>query len=153
MSHVTSEPALRKSVLVGSSVGHAFRVFTEGIGGWWPVESHSVFAEDAETAILEGRVGGRLYERSRDGEEAVWGTVTAWEPPHRIALTWHPGRGEETAQELEVRFTAAGGGTRVELVHSGWERLGERAGEVRARYETGWEPVLGSYVEAAGSAV
>ena len=150
MSHVTSEPALRKSVLVESSVEHAFRVFTEGIGGWWPVESHSVFAEDAETAILEGRVGGRLYERSRAGEEAVWGTVTAWEPPHRIALTWHPGRGEETAQELEVRFSPEGGGTRVDLAHSGWERLGERAGEVRARYETGWEPVLGSYVEAAG---
>jgi hypothetical protein len=48
-----------------------------------------------------------------------------------------------------VRFSAEGSGTRVELVHTGWERLGERAGEVRARYDTGWEPVLGSYVDAA----
>jgi uncharacterized protein YndB with AHSA1/START domain len=150
MSHVTSELALRKSVLVECSVEHAFRVFTEEIGGWWPLASHSVFAKDAQAVILEGRVGGRFYERSKDGEEAPWGTVTAWEPPHRIALTWHPGRGEETAQDLEVRFSAEGDRTRVELVHSGWERLGERAREVRARYDTGWEPVLGSYVEAAG---
>jgi uncharacterized protein YndB with AHSA1/START domain len=149
MSHVTSDLTLRKSVLVESSVEHAFRVFTDEIGRWWPLASHSVFTEDAETAILEGRVGGRFYERSKGGEEAPWGTVTAWEPPHRIALMWHPGRGEETAQELEVRFSAEGGGTRVELVHSGWERLGDRAGEVRARYDTGWEPVLGSFVEAA----
>ena len=39
-------------------------------------------------------------------------------------MTWHPGRDEKTAQELSVRFVPEAGGTRVAVVHTGWERVG-----------------------------
>ena len=65
-------------------------------------------------------------------------------------MTWHPDRGEETAQELEVRFTAEGDGTRVDIVHTGWERIGPDFRERMAGYDTGWGFVLGFFVEAAG---
>jgi uncharacterized protein YndB with AHSA1/START domain len=151
MSQMTDELAIRKSIVVNCSVERAFRVFTEEIGSWWPFAGgHSIFEQEAETAVVEGRVGGRVYERARNGDEGDWGTVTAWDPPRRFAMTWHPGRGEETAQELEVVFSADGEGTRVELVHTGWERLGARMDEAMAGYQVGWDRVLSAYVAAAG---
>jgi len=99
---------------------------------------------------MEGRVGGRLFERDRAGKEHVWGIVTAWEPPRRLVFTWHPGRSPDSAQDVELRFSDAGGGmTLVELTHTGWERLGEKAAEARGRYDKGWEFVL---VECFGEA-
>ncbi|MGD2050516.1 MAG: SRPBCC domain-containing protein [Chloroflexota bacterium] len=59
--------------------------------------------------------------------------------------TWHPGRENETAQEVEVMFTAEGTGTRVELTHRNWALLGERAEEMRESYVQGWDLVLGLY--------
>lgn len=129
---------------VKGSVEAAFRLFTEGVGRWWPLATHSVAEADAVACAIEGRVGGRFFERDRDGNEHLWGTVTAWEPPRRLAFTWHPGRAAEGAQSVEVRFSDAGGGmTLVELTHTGWEKLGEKAATVRESYEKGWDFVFG----------
>lgn len=141
--------AIRKSVTVDASVERAFEIFTEGIATWWPLRTHSVGRERSETVVMEGRAGGRLYERLTDGEEALWGTILVWEPPHRLVFSWHPGRSEDTSQEVELRFTSEGAGARIELEHRGWERLGERAAEVRPQYDEGWNGVLGLYAQAA----
>lgn len=143
----TSVAPIIKSVVVPRTPEDAFRLFTDGIATWWPLGgNHSLF-ENGQELVLEGRIGGRLYEVSADGEEGLWGTVTVWEPPHRLGYTWHPGRGEETAQEVEVRFVPENGGTNVELEHRGWERAPER----RANYDKGWDKVLGRYAEAAAA--
>ena len=139
---------VRKSVVVDAPVEHAFRVFTERIGEWWPVKTHSVHKERAETAGFEPRLGGAVYELWPGGREE-WGTITVWEPPDRFVLTWHPSHGLEEATEVEVRFGAQGGSTLVELEHRGWEARGERAAAVREAYDTGWDPVLAGYAEAA----
>jgi uncharacterized protein YndB with AHSA1/START domain len=151
MSRMTDALVLRKSIVVQRPVDDAFRVFTEGMGDWWPFGGHSIFDDQGETVVFEPRVGGRVYERSTSGEEAVWGTLTAWEPPRRLAMTWHPGREEETAQDLEVRFSTEGNGTRVDLVHTGWERLGDRMAEISGHYDEGWEFVLGRYASSLES--
>jgi len=140
---------LHKSVKVACDVDHAFRVFTDRIATWWPLASHSVGQADAEKVALEARVGGRLYETVAGGEEHTWGTVTRWDPPRGLAFTWHPGREPDSAQQIEVTFSAEGGGARVDLVHSGWDILGEKAAETRRGYDTGWDLVL---VQAYGGA-
>jgi uncharacterized protein YndB with AHSA1/START domain len=94
---------------------------------------------------FQGRVGGRVFETAPDGTEHLWGTVTEWDPPRRVAFTWHPGRPVDSRQEVEVTFQPAGQGSRVDLVHSGWEHLGEQAVGMRAGYDTGWDFVLGRY--------
>ena len=60
---------VRKSIVVDATVEHAFRVFTERIGEWWPVTTHSVHEERAETAVLEPRLGGSVYELWPGGRE------------------------------------------------------------------------------------
>ena len=146
-----SELVLRKSITVARPVEDAFRLYTEGIATWWPLRTHSVAGEEAETCVLEPRRGGRLYERTSAGEEHEWGTVLVWDPPHRLVHTWHPGRDEDSAQEIEIRFAPDGAGTRVELVHTGWEKLGDRAAAVFESYDSGWDYVLGErYGGAAG---
>jgi uncharacterized protein YndB with AHSA1/START domain len=149
MSQQTSEMVLRKTVTVALPVEGAFRLYTDGIASWWPYATHSVERQNVETVVFEAREGGRIFERAKSGEEHVWGTVLTWEPPSRIVHTWYPGRGEQTAQEVEIRFEPVEAGTRVELVHTGWESLGEQAAEVFGNYDTGWDFVLGEYLGRA----
>src|SRR6516165_8870055 len=75
--------------------------------------------------------------------------ITGWEPPHRVAFTWHAGTPEAEATRIEVTFTQDGpGSTVVELVHSGWERRPDGA-SAREGYNSGWEPVIGRFAETA----
>jgi uncharacterized protein YndB with AHSA1/START domain len=138
-----------KSFVVRLPVEAAFHLFTLNIGRWWPLSTHSVFGDEARTCVVDEQVGGRLYEIHQDGRESEWGRVLAWEPPHRLMCTWYPGRGPETAQELEISFEEAPGGTKVTLIHTGWERLSDAGPATRANYDTGWDFVLGHYSEAA----
>lgn len=134
---------LRKSVTVACPVEHAFEVFTARIGSWWPLSKYSISQERARECAIEPKVGGEVYETDDDGERFPWGRVLVWDPPRRFAMTWHPGREADTAQEVEVRFTASAEGTLVELEHRGWAVLGDRAREARESYSDGWDQVLG----------
>jgi uncharacterized protein YndB with AHSA1/START domain len=137
--------AVRKSVLVGANPETAFRVFTEQIESWWPLRTHGVFGDDAEKLSFEE---SKLVERAKDGREAVWGEVLAWEPPARVQFSWRPGFDDDKADtEVEVTFSAEGDGTRVELVHTGWDKLADGA-KSRAGYDSGWVGVLEAYRKA-----
>lgn len=142
---------VQKSVTVALDVEAAFRLFTEGIHTWWPLETHSIYEDEATTCILEGKEGGRIYEVGKDGAQGDWGQVLQWEPPHRFVMSWFPGRESATGQEVDIRFSAEGSGTRVDLLHSGWETLGDRAEKVRAGYDTGWDLTLGRYIDQANA--
>ncbi len=141
---------VRKSVLVNCSPEAAFHVFTERKTDWWPYETHAASGEKPAEVIYEPKVGGRVYDRLEDGRENQWGSVLAWEPPYRLRIEWNVNPANP-ATELEVRFTPENGGTRVELEHSGWERYGDQAQESFSSYNSGWDLVLGLYVEAANA--
>ena len=99
--------------------------------------------------LLEPRLDGRVYERQFDGTECEWGRLTAWDPPNRVALTWHPGHGPDQAMLVDVTFRADGNATLVELTHSGWEILGDEAARIRSDYDGGWTHVLALFVGVA----
>jgi uncharacterized protein YndB with AHSA1/START domain len=141
------------SVVVDSSPEHAFRVFTEQTATWWPLLQYSVFEGNAAGVAFEQHVGGRILERSSDGQESSWGEIAVWEPPFRLVFSWHPGHTQdETPTEVEVRFREEGQCTIVELEHRGWERLGASAAETRASYAAGWATVFGAYERVANAA-
>lgn len=152
---VTDPAVVRKSVLVNAPIAHAFQVFTEQHGTWWPLATKFIGAAPAQTAIIEPKVGGRWFERSADGAECDWGRVLVWDPPHRLVLTWDIGSDwkydPNLGTEVEIRFIAESPGTtRVELEHSRLERYGALADNMRAVFESegGWGGILRDYVEA-----
>jgi uncharacterized protein YndB with AHSA1/START domain len=157
MSTQTTVEPIQRSVTVNRSVEDAFRVFTEGISTWWPLHSHSIEAMGSDgarvptEAVLEPREGGRLYERMSTGEEGYWGTITTWEPPHRVVISWKVNPDAAAPTEIDVRFREEGGATRVDLEHRGWERLGADAAEARASYADGWKGVFGAYADVANA--
>lgn len=141
-------PAVVKSLVVDCAPRDAFRYFTTDIGRWWPLATHSCIASASEgtkapeSCVFETRAGGRIYECGVNDEEHEWGVVTLWEPPSKVAFTWHPGRRPETAQIVEVTFAPDPHGTRVVLTHTHWESLGDEAAATREGYENGWETVF-----------
>ena len=137
---MSTVPPIRREILVDADPAVAFEVFTAGIGQWWPVEEHSVHGKGGAVAFEDGR----LVERSANGEAAVWGTVTRWEPPAAVAFTWHPGRPAERASYVAVTFGAEGSQTLVRLEHTGWEAFADPAA-ARAEYDHGWPLVLSRY--------
>jgi hypothetical protein len=151
------ERNVRKSILVRAPIAHAFKVFTEQFDTWWP-RTHHIGKVEPYKAILEPREGGRWYERGADGSECDWGRVLAWAPPTRVAVSWHldanygynpdPAR----ASRVEVTFHDEGNGTtRVELVHSEFERHGDDWEKVRASVgsQGGWTTIIDLYAAAA----
>jgi uncharacterized protein YndB with AHSA1/START domain len=142
---------VNQSVTVQADPERAFRAFTEEIGQWWPLADGFAFAGDRwQDMFLEGREGGRVYERSRDGEEFLIGTVTVYDPPSRVVFTWGEATEEwDAPTEIEVRFTRDGDGTRVDLEHRGFEGIGAAAEDTAKEYEGGWAAVLDRYAKHA----
>lgn len=135
-----------KSVFVRLPVEAAFRVFFEEINTWWPLATHSVGGDKTVSCQIERRVGGRFYEIQEDGSQSDWGQVLAWDPPSRVVFTMHPGRPPDLATQVEVTFQSEADGTRLTLIHTHWERCGEGAAARRTSYDSGWDHVLGKYL-------
>ncbi len=134
-------PPVVKAVTVRCPPAIAFRRFTEDLAAWWPLATHHV-TDDPQSCAMEGRVGGRVFERNSAGVETVWGVVEQWDPPRRLAFTWQVKLAADQAQRIDVTFTPTAGGTRVELIHSGWEKLGDAAATRRDSYDKGWVRVF-----------
>ncbi len=149
-------PPVRTSVRVARPPEEVFRVFTQEMGQWWPLQTHSIAVDSlegkvrAETVVFDGWAGGHIYERMDDGREADWGHVLVWEPPHRVVFSWKPNLTRGPHTEVEVRFSPEGAGTRVDLEHRGWERLRPDRQPMRDTYETGWPEVLDKLVRHLG---
>lgn len=151
----TTTPAIEPIVKVRQLAippERAFRLFTEGMATWWPIQTHSIGAAEGTlpaTIRFDGRIGGRVTEVGPDGTELTWAEVIAWQPPHRLVLAWHPSREPQGATILEVRFTPANSGTELRLEQRGWEDFGDEAATLRSNYHEGWDVVLGRYEAAA----
>ncbi|MEM9563114.1 MAG: SRPBCC domain-containing protein [Actinomycetota bacterium] len=148
----TAPPILRTAV-VARPVTEAFTIFTDEIGAWWPLPTHSVFQGQAGGVHF---IDGKLIERATDGRQTTWAEVLAWEPPNRLVLSWFPGRqpeagGGEGSGRVEVTFAEAEGGTRVDIRHDGWEAFGADALRRRRDYlgPSAWGHVLDHFADGA----
>jgi uncharacterized protein YndB with AHSA1/START domain len=139
----TSDPVVRK-VSLRCPPESAFSLYTERIGQWWP-RAFTASGDNLADVVIEGRVGGRVYESDAAGGAYDWGIVTAWEPGRRVVQSWTLGMRTGGPTEVEVRFSAEGdGGASVFLEHRGWgaDQAGDRA---RFADDGGWTVVLDAY--------
>jgi len=97
---------VRQSVHVDCPIEDAFRLFTERFGEWWP---------GVPACEMEPWPGGRVFERTRSGEERDCGSVLECDPPEHLRFSYGP-RGT-----VDVEFCVVADGTRVTVIHTGWE--------------------------------
>jgi uncharacterized protein YndB with AHSA1/START domain len=155
MSSPATATSVKRSILVEASIERAFEVFTKRFGSFKPVEHNLLAVKIAET-VFEPRVGGYLYDRGVDGSECRWARVLAYDPPHRVLLSWNISprwqieSDPDKASEWEVRFTAeTPQRTRVEIEHRKLERHGEGWEGVRdgVAGDQGWPLYLQRYAD------
>jgi uncharacterized protein YndB with AHSA1/START domain len=155
MSTRVRDTTVRAEIVVEAPLERAFSAFTEGFGRFKPPEHNLLAVEIAET-VFEPRVGGYLYDRGVDGSECRWARVLAYEPPHRVVLSWDisPQWQLETdpdkTSEWEARFVPETElRTRVELEHRNLERHGEGWQEEREGVagDGGWPLYLQRFAE------
>ena len=159
MSTPAGATSVHHEVVVDAPIERAFSVFTEDFGSFKPRE-HNMLAVDIAETVFEPRAGGRLYDRGVDGSECQWARVLAYEPPHRVVISWDISpqwqieTDHEKTSEIEVRFTAeTPERTRVELEHrnldrhlEGWEAVREGVDS-----EGGWPLYLQRFAEVLAS--
>jgi uncharacterized protein YndB with AHSA1/START domain len=150
-----TDTSVRTSIVVEAPIDRAFSVFTEEFGRFKPPEHNLLAVEIAET-VFEPREGGHVYDRGVDGSECRWARVLAYDPPHRVVISWDISpqwqieTDPEKTSEVEVRFVAESAErTRVQLEHrnlarhgAGWE--GVREGVAG---EEGWPLYLQRFAE------
>jgi len=134
---MTDLTPIRREIIVPADPATAFDVFTGRIGAWWPLADLSVHGEGAHVAFVDDTI-----VETADGQpDALWGRVTTWDPPSRLAFTWHPGQPVERASHVTVTFSPVDDGTLVRLEHAGWDVFEDPAA-ARAEYDHGWPFVL-----------
>jgi len=136
---------VKASVTVHQRREVVFDVFIEEFGDWWPLAMHSLGGDEVATAVIEPRVGGRVFERRHDGTESPWAEVLVFDRPERIVLSWQPNPTRPAPTEVEFRFETVGRDghlTLVRVVHRNWDVLGNDALGVRDSYERGWPGIL-----------
>jgi uncharacterized protein YndB with AHSA1/START domain len=133
---------IRQSVHVDCSIEDAFRLFTEGFNQWWPSVLYSLTDAEAKHCDLEPWLGGRVFERTNSGEEHDWGSIIDWDPPERLCLSWHPGGPDDRRQTVDVQFEVDAQGTRVTLIHTGWETSGVAVCSLPGGYPEMWSLLL-----------
>lgn len=138
---------IRKAVSVSWDQDSAFQRFTAHFAQWWPHREMSIGGRRIREVVFECREGGRVYEVHQDGTRFKWGDVLEWDPPRRLVLAWHSSRAESDAQRVEITFRPVPTGTRVELVSSGWEKLGDAARQGYGGYAMAWSVVMDVFAE------
>ena len=146
MTTEARDTSVQLQIVVAAPVERAFRVFTERFDRIKPRE-HNMLGVDIAETVFEPRVGGHVYDRGVDGSECRWARVLAYEPPHRVVISWDisPRWQIETdlekTSEVEVRFIPeAPNRTRVELEHRNLDRHGAGWESMRqgVESENGW---------------
>lgn len=140
---------IRATVTVAVAPERAWEVFTGEMAAWWPSSTHSVAADEGrrpDSIVVEPRAGGEIYELIGPVRRS-WARIHTWEPPRRLGYTWHVNP-ENPDTEVVVTFDPVPEGTRVEVVHSGWEAYGANRDEKRSSYDEGWPRVLDAFLQA-----
>lgn len=73
--------------------------------------------------------------------------VEECQPPSRLVYSWTIDKPPITTL-VEIQLNTENNGTRLKLVHSGWEQLSEQDSHVRDRHDQGWTFLLGQQLKS-----
>jgi uncharacterized protein YndB with AHSA1/START domain len=133
---VAAELTVRRCIHIAATPERVWQEFAdqERMSRWWGVGHRLV--------TYETRVGGmiEMEVEAHGGLQRFGGKIIVFDPGRE--LTWEDNWIGELAWPTTIfstlRLTPAAGGTIVEFIKHGFERLGERAAEVHEGLEGGW---------------
>lgn len=124
------------SVTIAASPERVWRAWTGESAQWW-TKPYYIDGGRVTGFLMEPHVGGRYVELWGDqGKGYLLGHVIEWLPPHRLGYTWMEKAWGGVVTVVWITFEPEGDGTRVRLVHEGFERLPDSARQ-RDGYEYG----------------
>lgn len=131
-------------VLLGCSPQDARSAWTDHLGEWWPLATHSVHGPDAALQVLDGAI----TETVAGHPPAPWGQISS-DTDGDLHVSWRAGVSEAEATWFWLTFapTATEGTCLLRLQHGGWER---RSDEMRGQYRRGWPVVLDALSDWVG---
>src|SRR5260370_9225979 len=141
------------TVEVAVNPSTAFAIFTEESGRWW--RPGPINWNDSRRAVgmrFEPGVGGCWIEVRDEvtGEGFECGRILVWEAGARLVFLYRDAGHEIDDTEVEVRFEAIDGGTKVTLEHRGWDKvLLDIVARKREIKRWGWANILGWFSEWA----
>jgi uncharacterized protein YndB with AHSA1/START domain len=137
---MASTDRIEKTVLLRAPASRVWRALAdaEEFGTWFRVKFHEPFAEGK---TVRGRITYPGYEHVQ--MEIL---IERMDPERLFAFRWHPYSGNpdmdysaEPTTLVEFRLAGEGGGTRLTIVESGFDRIpSSRRAEAFRRNEGGW---------------
>ena len=126
--------AIRRHVYIANGARAVWRALTtsEGLEKW--------LAEDAR---VDGRKGGRVVLSGTDFDEEhdLVGIIHTWRPTSKLEISWdNIGASETKGSSVAFQVARDGEESRVSIVHSGGEALGDE--ERRGRIDQAWKVAL-----------
>ena len=119
---MSSTDSVSAATIVATDPETAFAIFTEEVDAWWKLGPR--FRGAGSTLSFEPGEGGRLIQTDPGGGEFEVGRISVWKPGDRLVMSWRNSNFEPgQITEVEVQFAAAGSGTRVTVLHRGWDAL------------------------------
>jgi Uncharacterized conserved protein len=124
-------------VTIAASSQVVFDALTKDIATWWGFPF--LKRKDAQTIVLEPKVGGRLYEVYGENEGALWGMVTAIKSGEELSLVGSMGMPEPTYGAVTFALEPQGNMTIIKFTHSAFGRISQ---ERKGCYTEGWKELL-----------
>jgi DNA-binding transcriptional ArsR family regulator/uncharacterized protein YndB with AHSA1/START domain len=136
---------------VAAPSARTWQAVTEDISQWWPAQFYTGSAP--RRFVVEGFVGGRVYEDWNDGEGSLFGTVTAYQAPRLLQwaadMSAEHGGPARTVTTIKVEPGTAPGSSRITFRDT---PFGSLSPKVEAELAQGWrwlmESCLRPYLES-----
>lgn len=121
------EAAIRVSIDIAVAPEELFQIFVEDVDLWWKRgPAHRFFPPWKGRMRFEKNGETRLVEQDPDNPKRrhVIGKVLVWEPGVHLTFEFRlPNFSPEQATRVDVAFVPIETGTRIDLLHTGWETL------------------------------
>ena len=144
-----ADDALEVQIELAVSPEDAFNGFVHGMSDWSP-SAYSWSGDGLKAMVIEPEPGGACYEIGPEDFRCDWGKVFNWEPFTELGFSWQIGPDRvpvpdaAAASRVNITFAATDSGTRLTLVHEGFDQYGApgRAYRDMMAADSGWPYML-----------
>ncbi|MFQ5946216.1 MAG: SRPBCC domain-containing protein [Anaerolineae bacterium] len=132
---------VEKSITITAGTERVWEALTGEIAAWW-TRPYFVDGDRATGLQMDPQLGGRLVETwGEDGSGYLVGRVVEWLPPMQLGFTWMEKAWEGASTVVWVELRPEGSGTKLSLVHEGFERVPDGKA-TQESYAPGWEDLM-----------